>query len=1365
MKNHRWIAALLSGCMMVSAAGAVGAQEQETAPAPETTMQQLLENEALPIAQEPETENSVLPQENGASEVDLTLESQEAAEQIQATSLVAPDTSEMTQDEYFQSTIDQYDQYDELMQDPQVIQDADFFGVWDGSKWTRQPYFDYSYSSDLAATEAAAKQGDYEAAKEEILEYYRNTFKTHRRGLAAVSDKRKRLVAQATFENLIKLWNYGEPVEKWNMTAETQTFEADVRKDVEAAIGAVTTQKAFNIIALKKDGYEAVFDSREAGETGPRIELTVNGNSRTIKPIADATIMAGGNRTKNYGAEKTLRVEESYTSIGTQAEVDDYTKRAYLLFDFSDLKPGDSIDSAVLKVNGKMVKSDNPTAAPQDRVSKDVMLWESKELGWKENEINWSNRTIDIFSYDGEMAPHLRQMTGSTTIPSWADNMNKWQYAPNIAKCYLYYTQTGRSGGEVYAYHAIRMLMNTIVRQKAAIGTIDNCNGCHNLGQRAKYYPEMIDMLLPSEYMTPEVFTAILKNVWMTNDYLVKKWDSSSEGNNFGSLQAEGLFNLTIPFMEFADASKPAAGLSDPNKPGSMQGGWLAAAKHRLGYKVMKDLFDDGSSIEVGLGYADLNLNTFLNSIKNAEMVGMDGKELFSAAELEFMEKYALYLMNAGTPTWGDWQQGHAYGHGSNYAGRWGVLNELTQNPYLMWATSDGKEGEKPEYTSIAYDIGRKAILRSDWGKMNANNTIAMQINADGGVKSHGQNDDLGLNFYAYGQHFLVDSLYHNYTATLPMNLYLNSTRAHNTIEINGVSQKGGQGSSGKDPAGNPIVNLTGGQQGSMHPENREFNTMYNFLRAETVNYKNNSAVGGNFTNYRDILFLKNGFAIVTDYVSPDNSKENTYDQNWHFLPGAGLTLDPVTNAATTHFEGANLILAPVNQAHAFDKAQLTDGWYAPNAGTEVDAKYLTYEKKLSGATTFNTVLYPVKGGERKSVTTQNLTLDVPEETANAFQMTVLDQDTGSTENYTYYANRGDNVQRAAGTYTTDADLMLVEKKGAANNQAILRGGSNIVDTATGKYLIKVQEGEIKDLGVQWQGNIINVTAADGLKNGDGTWKNIAIYTDKNITQVTYTDENGTNVENIPFKQEGAYIYFGTPFLGDDTKLPDPGSGGSQRPVNPDGGHGTGGSGSGNIGGGAGTPGQGGSVIPTPTSKLTDGMKAELQGHWAEQEIAQMVENGIVNGVSADSLGLSQTTTRAEFTALLVRAMGLPQTGYHGEFADVAADDWYAGVFAAAKEKGVVQGSGGNANPNALITREEMACMLVRAYELKTASVGAAGSDASFTDAADISDWARPAVAQAKELGLLSGMGNGAFAPKENTLREQAIVAVYRLLK
>lgn len=1376
MKNHRMIAALLSGCMLLaSAAGVAGAQEETSAPGgpADTAVQQRMEQNGDEKQEETNMQQNSLP-ETGAQATG-ELEAVEAGEQVQSSSLIAPDTQNMTQDEYFQSTIDQYDQYGEIMQDPQVISDEEFFGVWDGEKWTKEPYFDYSYAEELAPTEEAAKAGDYETAKEEILEYYRSAFREHRRGLEAVTDKRKRLTAQANFENTIKLSGYGDGIEKWNLTEEMQTFTADVRKDVEATLDAVTKQKSFNIIALKKDGYEAVFDSKEAGGTGPCIELTVNGSTRTIYPVEDATIMAGSNKNNNYGSEPTLRVEESYSSIGTQAEVDSYTKRAYLLFDFSELKSGDSIDSAVLKVNGKMVKSDNPVAAPQERTSKDVMLWESKELGWTEDNINWANRTIDIFSYDGEMGPHLHLMTSeSTTIPSWADNMAKWQYAPNIAKCYLYYTQTGKTGGEAYAYHAIRMLMNTIVREGENIGIVDNCDICHNLGQRAKHYPEMIDMLLPSEYMTPEVFTAILKNVWSVNDLLVRRWNGSSESNNFGSLQAEGLFNLTISFMEFQDATKPTTDLSDPSLPGSMQGGWLAVAKHRMSYKITKDLFDDGSSIEVGLGYADLNLGTFLNSINNAEMVGMSGDELFSEEDLKFMERYALYLMNASTPTWGDWQQGHGYGHGSNYASKWTRLNELTQNPNLMWATSGGAEGEKPEYTSIVYDIGKKAILRTDWGK---EDVVAMQINADGGVQSHGQNDDLGLNFYAYGQHLLVDSLYHNYTETLPMNLYLNSTRAHNTIEINGVSQKGGAGSSGSDPAGNPIVNLKGGVQGDMHPENRELNTMYNFLRAETYNYQDNSAVGGNFIQYRDLLFLKPGLTIVTDYVEPDNTNTNTYAQNWHYLPNANLELDPQTNTVTTHFEGTNLILAPVNQEHAFDKAELVDGWYAPSAGTEVDAQYVTFEKTLQGPTIFNTVLYPVKAGERKTVTTQNLTLDVPEETANAFQINVTDQNTGGTEEYTYYANRGESVQRSAGNLETDGSLALVGKEGTRLTQAILRGGSNLLDSTTGKYLIKTQEGTVKDIGVQWQGGTINITASEGLKNEDGSWKNIAIYADTPISKLVYIDQNNTQEEEIPFTREGVYVYLGTPFLGDDTDISDNNPTDDSKPVNPDGGHGNGGSsssgGGSRPGGGSGTGG-GGTITPstptptptsTPDSHLTAGMQAELEGHWAQKEITEMVEQGIVSGVSADSLGLSQPTTRAEFTAMLVRALDLPEVSYNGGFLDVAAVDWYANILATAAQNGLLEGSGGYANPDGLITREEMACMLIRAYTLQGGENQPEGSMEEFSDEAAIADWAKDAVHQAQQLGLIQGMEDGSFAPQQNALREQAIVVVWRLLE
>ncbi|MEG1442281.1 MAG: heparinase II/III family protein, partial [Oscillospiraceae bacterium] len=511
-------------------------------------------------------------------------------------------------------------------------------------------------------------------------------------------------------------------------------------------------------------------------------------------------------------------------------------------------------------------------------------------------------------------------------------------------------------------------------------------------------------------------------------------------------------------FDKFDD---PTTGLKNPAQPGSMQGGWLGVAKHRLSYKAAKDLADDGSSIEVGLGYSDLNLGTFTQTIKNATMVGLDPREVFNDEDLKFLEKYALYLMNVSTPTFGDWQQGHGYTHASTYNTKWKPLNDITQNPYLLWATSGGTDpnGREPEYKSIVYPEGRKVLLRSGWNK----NAVAMQTNADGGQKSHGQHDDLGLNFYAYGQHFLVDGLYHNYDVSHPYNVFLNSTRAHNTIEINGASQKGEgfTASTGrKDPYGNIINSPTGGKAGDVHSENQELNDEYDFVRVETVNYTGNNYDGeGDFKEYRDILFIHPEYAIVTDYINPTNDKENTYTQNWHFIPKSGYTIDNATNTITTNMDGANLILAPVNQKDDFVASQ-REGCYAVSAGAEIDNPYMAFEKKVKGATTFNTVLYPTKPGEDRTVVTKNIELDVSEAEASAFSLEITNPLDNSTKVGTYY-NLHDTTKkgtRTIGNYSTDANIIYVEKSGDNITSMIIRQGTFIYDNSLKKYLVKSEE-------------------------------------------------------------------------------------------------------------------------------------------------------------------------------------------------------------------------------------------------------------------------------------------------------------------
>lgn len=189
-------------------------------------------------------------------------------------------------------------------------------------------------------------------------------------------------------------------------------------------------------------------------------------------------------------------------------------------------------------------------------------------------------------------------------------------------------------------------------------------------------------------------------------------------------------------------------------------------------------------------------------------------------------------------------------------------------------------------------------------------------------------------------------------------------------------------------------------------------------------------------------------------------------------------------------------------------------------------------------------------------------------------------------------------------------------------------------------------------------------------------------------------------------------------------------------------------------------------VYQSPDEMLDNGHLdfADARGHWAEKEIFELYDKGIVNGKSEHSFDPDGQVTRAEFMAILVRAMGLDQATFAGEFNDVSSDKWYADVLAAAKKNGLLEGSNGNANPEQAITREEMVQIIVRAYEKVCGEIKVGGGFLDYNDAGAISDWAQMAVIKASEIGLVNGTGDGCFSPAANTTRAQSAVLIVRLM-
>ncbi|GIQ69811.1 endoglucanase [Xylanibacillus composti] len=178
--------------------------------------------------------------------------------------------------------------------------------------------------------------------------------------------------------------------------------------------------------------------------------------------------------------------------------------------------------------------------------------------------------------------------------------------------------------------------------------------------------------------------------------------------------------------------------------------------------------------------------------------------------------------------------------------------------------------------------------------------------------------------------------------------------------------------------------------------------------------------------------------------------------------------------------------------------------------------------------------------------------------------------------------------------------------------------------------------------------------------------------------------------------------------------------------------------------------------------KIFDDVSAD---YWAADVIKRMAAKHIVAGISVDEFAPRQNVTRAEFAALIVRALGLEARG-QAPFADVDASRWYAEAVAAAYEAGIVSGrSATEFAPHATITRQEMALMIVKAYEHKTGETLRASTASSFEDSASISEWARAAVGGAAELGLLQGRGNNQFVPQGVANRAESVQVIAELLK
>lgn len=161
---------------------------------------------------------------------------------------------------------------------------------------------------------------------------------------------------------------------------------------------------------------------------------------------------------------------------------------------------------------------------------------------------------------------------------------------------------------------------------------------------------------------------------------------------------------------------------------------------------------------------------------------------------------------------------------------------------------------------------------------------------------------------------------------------------------------------------------------------------------------------------------------------------------------------------------------------------------------------------------------------------------------------------------------------------------------------------------------------------------------------------------------------------------------------------------------------------------------------------------------WYADAVKYVRNNALMGGTTATTFAPDATTSRAMLVTILYRQAGSPSLQATDGFHDVSSGAWYADAVGWGAQSGIVSGySDGRFGPNDPVTREQLAAILWR-----SASSPAAEDGQTFADQGSIAPYAAPAVAWAREQGIVSGKSGNRFDPTGMATRAETAVVLLR---
>lgn len=165
---------------------------------------------------------------------------------------------------------------------------------------------------------------------------------------------------------------------------------------------------------------------------------------------------------------------------------------------------------------------------------------------------------------------------------------------------------------------------------------------------------------------------------------------------------------------------------------------------------------------------------------------------------------------------------------------------------------------------------------------------------------------------------------------------------------------------------------------------------------------------------------------------------------------------------------------------------------------------------------------------------------------------------------------------------------------------------------------------------------------------------------------------------------------------------------------------------------------------------------------WHYDSVKYVYEKGLMQGTGNDFEPESKMS-RAMLVTVLFRMDNTNGTENKNNFKDVPDGEWYTDAVSWAASNGIVSGiNNSEFAPEYEISREQMALIIYRYAKMKGYSVEDKADISGFIDTEDISDWALDAICWANKKGIVNGTSDTTLSPKDSATRAEVSAILMR---